>query len=402
MKSNTILMAAALSVCLNVSAGQTLRDSILSDFNTLVRIVEDTHPDPYTNFGGRVFFHEKADDIRKTILASDKPSVSDLYELSSVFIAGLQDGHSFLNKPDVDKMDLSRDSLVLVKFEYVDNYLVINAIDEDAAHLLGSRLVGISSVPIDKVLENVAAFQPCENEAGRYKFMSDYFRTLDMYRKITGHKDGNIRLQLLTPQGDSVLYSPKVIHVGEFNRVNKARTPRSDEFPSGHMEWREVDGNMIFRLSSIMARENFEYQYDNGWDFYPELSYFYRNSGKEMPADTLAAIRSIPEISETFIEMLSEMKSKGIKNLIIDLRGNGGGWTPIVIPSLYLMFGDDYLQTNMDARFYRRLSELYFKKINSTIERFNQENHTAYKTGDYIMPDLGEISCPIEEKRDYL
>lgn len=400
MKIKILIFLVALFVSLNVSANHTVRDSILSDFDTLVGVIEDTHPDPYTNYGGRVFFHERANEIRDMLRNSEKPSVKELYELSAGFISGLQDGHSYLESPVSLYGENTPDSLVLVKFGYVDNNLVVNAIDERARHLLGSRLTGISCLPVQTVLERIATFQPCENEAGRYGFLTDYFRPLSTYRKITGTDRGKVSLELITPQGDSITYCPEIIPFEKFESIGKARSPRSNEFPSGQLEWRNVEGNMVLCLNSILARENFEFQYKNGWDYYSQLSYYYRSVGKEMPSDTVEAIYSVPEFSEVFADMLSEMKEKNIRNLIIDLRGNGGGWTPIVIPGLYMMFGDDFINTDIEGKFYRRLSDLYLRKINSTIDKFNMMNNTAYKTGDYIMPYKAVVAGTVEQRRN--
>lgn len=400
MKHKIFIILSALYVSLNALANHTERDSILSDFDTLVGIIEDTHPDPYTNYGGRVFFHERANEIREMLRSSEKPSVKELYELSAGFIARLQDGHSFLEPPVSLNEGNTPDSLVLVKFGYVDNNLVVNAIDESARHLLGSRLTGISCLPMQTVLERIAVFQPCENEAGRYSFMTDYFRPLSTYRKIIGTDRAKVSLELMTPQGDKVTYYPEIIPFDKFGSVGKARSPRSKEFPSEHMEWRDVEGNMILCLNSILARENFEFQYKNGWDYYSQLSCYYRMAGKEIPSDTVEAIYSVPEFSEVFADMLSDMKEKNIRNLIIDLRGNGGGWTPIVIPSLYMMFGDEFLNTDIEGKFYRRLSDLYLKKINSSIDEFNMANNTAYKTGDYIMPYKNGVGGTVEQRRN--
>lgn len=64
-----------------------------------------------------------------------------------------------------------------------------------------------------------------------------------------------------------------------------------------------------------------------------------------------------------------------------------------------MMFGDRYLETDMDAKFYRRISNLYLKKNNIDINTFNDNNRTHLKIGDYLMPDDGKDGRPIEEKR---
>lgn len=401
MRLKKFFSLLALSACLSLHATELQKDSLLSDFDSLVKIIETTHPDPYTNYGGRVFFHKKAADFRNTLLKDSCLNVSGLYDRAVEFMSLLQDGHSLINQPIDDKpTNPGTDSLLLVKFIYADGSLLVNAIDSGASHLLGSRLIGINGIPVKEITDHVSRYYPCENKAGRYGFLSDYFRTLDIYRKLVGDKSARLICDLVTPEGDSVSYSPVVINTRDFSKVPKARVPVSGQFPSLQMEWRDIDGTMFFRLTTVMSRENFEFQYNNGWDFYDQLRGYYHMTGMEMPADTVAAMNAVPSMSETFMGMLSDMKSKGIKRLVIDLRGNGGGWTPITLPTLYMMYGDDYLETDMSSDFYRRISDLYLKKINSSIEDFNRNNGTDLRVGDYLIPFEGEDSRSISRKRD--
>lgn len=81
-----------LSSCLRISASsECVADSIISDFDTLIRIIEDTQPDPYTNHGGRVFYHKHAYDIRNELLSDSNLTVNTLYKKASQFISQLQD-----------------------------------------------------------------------------------------------------------------------------------------------------------------------------------------------------------------------------------------------------------------------------------------------------------------------
>lgn len=386
--------------CLRISASnECVADSIVSDFDTLIRIIEDTHPDPYTNHGGRVFYHKHALDIRNELLSDSNLTVTTLHKKASQFISQLQDGHSFINMPAMDRQSPDCDTLMLVKFMYAADALIIDAIDIDAQHLLGSRLCGINGIPIECIAERIAINQPCENKAGRYNYMANYFRTLNIYRNLVGDNQANITLNLTTPAGDSIDYRPMAIHYSQFSKTPKARTPVSNLFPNGLMEWKNVDGTMVFRLSTVQSRENYDFMYHNGWDFYNQLRHYYNMAHKEMPLDTLEAIHRLPSMSESFMTMLSEMKARRLDRLIIDLRGNGGGWTPIVIPTLYMMYGDSYLNTDMSCRMYRRISKLYLDKINTSIESFNSANGCDLKTGDYLFFLDNPDTRPIEEKR---
>lgn len=169
---------------------------------------------------------------------------------------------------------------------------------------------------------------------------------------------------------------------------------------------------MLFHLGSMMARENLIYMRDCGRpSFKGELRSFYQYLlHKEMPEDEAEALAGIPSIAETFRAMLLEMKKTGAANLIIDLRGNGGGWTPIVYPTLYMLFGDDYLTKDMNAHLYHLISPLYLANRNVSLEEYNNKakvdinpfhphQPTQYKMGDYTFAK--STSQSVEKIREY-
>lgn len=417
IKSSASMLAVSLGfISMNLSAAGvdlsdavasnnaplSVKDSIVADFDELVKIIEDTHPDPYMSFGGRVFFHKRSNDFRRQLMNDSNVNVTDLYHKASEFISQMQDGHSFVNSTQNMNNASGSDSLLVVKFMCGDGALIVNGIDSTRTDLIGSRLIGINGKDMNYILDRVGACYPCENKFGRMGKLCNWFLPVTFYRNVLGDSNADITMEFLTPNGERVAYIPEKVQYNQFGEIAKARVPKDERFPSEQMEWKEVDGSMFFRLASVMARENFEFQYENGWDFYNQLAYQYRTMGKEMPADTLAAIKALPSMSETFLEMLQEMKAKDLKNLVIDLRGNSGGWTPIVLPTLYMMFGDRYLETDMDAKFYRRISDLYLKKSNTDIATFNANNGTHLKIGDYLMPEEEVTDTrTMEEKRQY-
>ena len=92
------------------------------------------------------------------------------------------------------------------------------------------------------------------------------------------------------------------------------------------------------------------------------------------------------------------MKCNKSENLIIDLRGNGGGWTPITYPTLYQLWGDGYLQKNFQNYLYRLLSPLYIQKLNTTLEQFNARYHTNYEFGDYTFYESDEKTQAVTDE----
>lgn len=93
------------------------------------------------------------------------------------------------------------------------------------------------------------------------------------------------------------------------------------------------------------------------------------------------------------------MKREKSSDLINDLRGNGGGWTPIALPTLYQLFGDKYLQTDMQTHYYRFISPLYLQKIGKTLEEFNRQTRYKYEYGDYTFDDLPSEQVPLDTLR---
>ena len=121
-----------------------------------------------------------------------------------------------------------------------------------------------------------------------------------------------------------------------------------------------------------MARDNIEISKEWGMDYYTDLKYCYEQTfHRPMPSDTLQAISELPSFSEEFSKMLQQMKKYHSTNLIIDLRGNSGGWTPIIRPTLYQLWGDEYLKKNMGDKLYRVISPLYIKKNRNHIDNIS-------------------------------
>lgn len=95
MKHFYFFLLSAL-VCLSLSAQSKVSgDSLAADFHYLVKQLEATHPDPYTGFGGKVFFHKQAFDLENE-LRSKPHTLQEFWDKSMAFLSFIQDGHTYL------------------------------------------------------------------------------------------------------------------------------------------------------------------------------------------------------------------------------------------------------------------------------------------------------------------
>ena len=365
-------------------------DSVMKDFSYFIKQIENTHPDPYSGFGGKVFFHIQAENVKNKIKSGSftKEKFSD--ELS-LFLSNLHDGHSFIDAKD-DKTTKTTDKILPVNYKIIPDGAIFSELPVKYKELLGSKVEKINGIPMDSILHKISIFNPCENIYGSYSWLVQYARKYTFYAKLFPDLQNEITFQVKTLNNES-----KDLQIS-FVENEKMKVFPVEKFPQAkmlsskdYMHYQFLDAKkdvMLFKFSSVMARENFEYTIKKKYaNAYNQLKYFYQFMlQREMPSDTAKAISDIPSFSETFYTMLHEMKAKKSRALIIDLRENSGGWLPITLPSLYLLYGDQFLKTDMESKSYTLISPLFLNKINSTLEEFNKSDNCSYKLGDYTMP----------------
>lgn len=383
------LQAVILFACISMASHGSPKlpgDSLASDFRYFCNMLESSHPDPYTSFGGRPFFC-MARDLTEAKIACDSLTISDFCDLISEFLVPLKDMHTFVQTPNTD--DVYKIKYVQrIAFNVLNDGLMVSGIAQPHSQLLGSRLLSIKGVPVDTLASRMIKIKPSENNFENLQNLSSWGNQDGILNKLGVNFTDSICYQLLTSHADTVNLSLPIVEREHITDVEMARLSTSLELPSDNLQFSFLDKDeniMYLRLSSIMARENYKYCHENGWNnASSDIAYYYQSLEKDMPKNIEDAINNIPSFSEEFHKMLSSMKEKESEILIIDMRGNGGGWTPITRPSLIMMFGDDYYGKNFDVKSIRLLSELYLHKLNKTIDELNQSWGTQFKVGDYF------------------
>ena len=141
MKHFYFFLLSAL-VCLSLSAQSKVSgDSLAADFHYLVKQLEATHPDPYTGFGGKVFFHKQAFDLENE-LRSKPHTLQEFWDKSMAFLSFIQDGHTYLFS--LAPKQRQEQSYLPVGFRCIPDGLIVQSLPAAHQDLLGSLLTGIN------------------------------------------------------------------------------------------------------------------------------------------------------------------------------------------------------------------------------------------------------------------
>jgi hypothetical protein len=404
------LIAAGISLLLSATslrAGQdkptTLtHEQLVKDARTFFADLEATHPDPYTNLGGKVAFKKKAQR-----LIHDLPTAGltapEFTDRLSAFVAPLKDGHTRLRGARERWQDSA--PRLAVQFQVASDGLLLSSFDlPELKGTQGYRLVAVNAHSVSELLDRMAAEVATENDYGTYVGLTIALRSFKLLKNLMPDLDRSqgVTYTLEAPNGSTVTRSlswdgdhPVEAEKWSAKPVRNSPLHRLEEdfyaqfFPDGQTAY--------FRVANMMPREGYEviqkYHVGNLQEF---LQQYYAARKKQEPSDPEEAMRGIPSVFEIATNLLQEMKKRNTPNLIVDFRGNGGGSTPTIIPFFYEMYGDAYFGRHSDAEFVQVKSPLYLTKYNTSVDE-EKKKDPSFELGEYEF--TGNEPGTAEEKR---
>jgi hypothetical protein len=378
----SIVLPLALALAWGVSGAQPdvlERNLLIEDVRQLADILESTHPDPYSNGGGRIAFHRRLHEVLRSI-PQDGMTRDEFVKLLRPFVAAIGDQHTSIYT--TYETDMAAPGGLPFVFEPIEKSLyVLVPFSPSDNEYIGSRLVSVEGVPLDSLVQRFTRVEGVENE---YFALREFGRGNLLFRPY---------LQELLPE-----WSDLSSITFKFQR------------PSGEIE--EITRHLPVPLASLSLPESridlpetddsgFLCDFLNVPGYEHEIAYLrvdhmqeYREA-KEMAvavgAESLSndELARIPSATESFRSFVIEMKQKNTQALVIDIRKNGGGnymMAPILV---YLLYGKDALTsipkeiTRSGGGSGRRYSGLYFDShTKMTLESINENRDIPLVLGD--------------------
>jgi len=392
MKKSTIIAIIALLLFFlpQSKAQEVNREALLADYDYFIEQLESVHPDPYTDLGGKESFAQKVKELRDRLSQISDLDAGTLQREVTKLISPLHDGHTRIGY--YQEPQIYENRWLPVTFRQLNDCIIIDVIAPEYKDLFGARVTSIEGVAIDEICRRTGEIRMAENQPGVvHKTVGMLRNNNSMSLLGIDYKDNLAHIGLkLEDDRDTVVVMP--LYGDDYFQQHRdfIFPDRDQRLKMRNMQYQEIDGKMVFRLSAVESRDNLEFEKDHGMNYEQEMKYAWQTFFDDpCPADPDSALARIPIISHEFGAMLRQMRDHQIKDLIIDLRDNGGGWTPILYATMYQLFGDDYLKKDMETVYASKLSLLYLQKQGKTLEQFN-EGGGNYKLGDFVYSHEGQ------------
>lgn len=375
---------------------QVPTDSIVADFRDFISKLEQIHPDPYSGYGGKPYFRLAARDTRHALINDQVTDVREFAYRINEFLAPLKDGHT-VAMPDGHFVPghfpvKYTDPATLIMLEPINDGIIVKALPDEYKGLEGSRLVAIEGMPVKDVWTAMAHYFIAENQSGQMLNLAHYAMQPKALKKVIPSINGtSITYQLLSPSGQEAQVTLPVVPFAQVQQWQAQQAARPSAFPGRQMNYNFLDQlvygfvddeckTMYFGAKHMIARDLLENTNDvDSW-----LQGIYSAVGMPVPPDRQMAIAMVPSLSEEFEKALQLMKQHGSKNLVIDMRGNGGGTTPICRPLVYMLYGDKYLNFHFSDEEEGVMEIAPWTVSQSNLDQINAKSHDKLEYGDFF------------------
>jgi len=365
------------------------RTELVRDARQLASILEQSHPDPYINGGGKIAFHRRLQSILQAIPAEGM-TADEFRGLLLPFVASLRDGHTAILPAQTGA---PAQPGLTVPFRIIDETLAVSGpVRKDNVDLNGALLLAVDGVPVQELIQRQDNLRGMENVYGTLALLSRSFLSMRGLQLLIPERaeSAGIRLTLLPADGKSrdfvfqpgaEMESPPAPPVSE---VSLPDMSRSD------VAWSFLDDkgkNALLKIDDMSSyREGCEAWIGRGMSEGPDMAreVYRKFHGTEAPEKIEDVLAGIPSATDVFTDLSIAMKRSGTRNLIVDLRRNTGGNDLMANMLLYFLFGREAMASRGQGYQIIHYSDLYFQVYaNDSLAQINSGRAQPLEIGDY-------------------
>jgi hypothetical protein len=302
---NKLFLTAILSILITNIFGQSKTLSSLQlqkDFAVFKKTLVTIHPGIY-RYNTTESLEKSFGELNSKL--NREMSESEFFILISQFVHKLKCGHTYTNFYNQDEKLkdrlFNRQTYLPFYFQIIAGKMVITANAASRSIAAGSEIKKINRIPVKKIIEKLLTVTKADgnstlehrlNSIGLTRNEAESYALFDWY------------FPLFFPLKDEI-YTIEAIDFATKKKVN-FQTPAMTK---------------VGRTAEMAKRYGPTPTYDDGWKF--EIL---ENSNGYLKIDNSITWRLKKIKFKDFLaDAFTELRTKNIKNLIIDLRGNGGG-----------------------------------------------------------------------------
>ncbi|MGQ9800627.1 MAG: S41 family peptidase [Candidatus Saccharicenans sp.] len=368
------------------------KEYLVEDTRQLLAILEESHPDPYLKGGGKIAFHRRFQEVLFQI-PEEGLTVNDFYRLLLPLMASVGDGHTFLLPP----WPAGGAPILPVQLNIVGQTIYVEGVFRPGLeNLWGARLQAINDIPFPLLLERLKILVGWDNE---YQLMTYFCRFLNDRGLIKilipdWNERDPLKIEFLLPGGQS--YSLEVrLEVKEaearLEPPSKINLPSTEKIDFAYNFLDPQKETALLRLDGMFSyRENFEFFRSMGtpWVISQAAAVYKKFYQKDPPGNLDSLVAALPSATETFRQLIMEMKKARTKRLIIDLRKNTGGNSLMANILGYFLFPETEIKKASTTLTIKKYSNLYFANYpNDPLEKINEGRKISLVKTDYDFAD---------------
>jgi hypothetical protein len=356
------------------------RDLLIRDVRQLAEIIESTHPDPYSAGGGKIKFNFRLQKLLQSI--PEKGMTKDEFlQLLRPFVAAVGDQHTEIYT-DYPVNNSEPGGLPCV-FGVVEKslYIQIPFREEDQKYY-GSLLQSVEGVSVPELVERFKKLEGCENDYFALRSLSRGNLLFEPYLSelIPEWKDKTkVTFTLKRPSGKIETISenlPIELKLPLHHVKSKIELPETDD-----------SGFLYSFIDPLKTGDQIAYLRVDHMQGFREIKEVQNALGvKNFSKEEL---QSFSSATETFRNLVIDMKNKNTQTLIIDIRNNGGGSSRLSTILVYFLYGKEMVLSipvevaKSGGGHGNKLSPLYFKHYpKKTLEEINDNKSIPLQIGD--------------------